>query len=152
MRFNGAITTEIGREPMRAQRTVALLVGAVAMIAAVAGAALIGPGAANAAPAAGAANAAPAAATAYPAPPPTATVNAASVTPGRTVKVSGMGFGAKEPILVDVVYRVFPSTPALQPPFGSGGVARADGSGNVKAHVALTFPGYATITLRGLRS
>src|SRR3954452_9082867 len=137
MRFNGLITTEIGREPMRAQRTVALLVGAVAMIAAVAGAALIGPGAASAAPDA---------ATAYPAPPPTATANATSVTPGRTVRVAGMGFDAKEPDLVDLVYHVFPATPGLRPPFGGGGVSRANAAGDVKAHVTLTFPGYATIT------
>ena len=131
---------------MRAQRTMALLVGAVAMIAAVAGAALIGPGAASAAPAA--------AANAYPAPPPSVTVNAGSVTPGRSVRLSGMGFGNGEPVLIDVVYRIIPGTPALQPPFpGPGsGISRADASGNVRARVALTFPGYATITVRGLHS
>lgn len=130
---------------MRAQRTVALLVGAAAMIAAVAGAALIGPSAASAAPEAAAA---------YPAQPPSATVNASSVTPGRSVRVAGMGFGTNEPVLVDVVYRIFPGTPALQPPFQTpgSGVSRADGNGDVHARVALTFPGYATITLKGLRS
>jgi len=129
---------------MRAQRTMSLLVGAIAMIAAAAGAALVGPGAANAAPAT--------AANAYPAPPPSVTVNAGSVTPGRTIQVSGMGFGTNEPVLFNVVYRIIPGTPALQPPFPGSAVFRADTKGDVHAHVALTFPGYATISVTGLRS
>jgi hypothetical protein len=65
-----------------------------------------------------------------------------------------MGFGSKEPVLVDVVYRIIRGTPALQPPFPSpgSGVTRANANGDVRARVALTFPGYATISLTGLRS
>jgi hypothetical protein len=132
---------------MRAHRIISLVAATGAMVAAVAGAALISPGVACAAPAV------PAVA-AYPAPPPSLTVSSPSVTTGRTVRVLGNGFVAGERVAVVLRYRITLRSAGFGPvyaPHISGG-SRADDQGKVHARVTLTVPGYATVTVRGLRS
>jgi hypothetical protein len=88
----------------------------------------------------------------YPAPPPAVTVNSGTVTTGKTVRLSGTGYANKEPVMITVRYRITPRSHAFDPPYGGGGIDKADGQGRVRAKVALKFPGYATITVKGTRS
>jgi hypothetical protein len=131
---------------MRAHRTLALLVAAGALAAGV-GTAVLVPGVAAAAPGYTVQPPGP-----YPAPPPAVTVNTATVTTGKTVRVSGIGFAKKEPVAITIKYRITPRSAAFTPPYGGGGMDKADGQGKVRAKVSLKFPGYATITVKGLRS
>ena len=126
---------------MRARRTVTR---AVALLVAAVGAALITPAVAAAAP--------KVANDPYPAPPPSLTVSSAAVTTGKSVRVSGSGFASKEPVSITVRYRITLRSASFHPPFGGHAVGRADGQGKVKSTVALKFPGYATITVRGIKS
>ena len=139
---------------MRAHRTVARLVATGAMLVVGACAALLSPGVAAAAPGYGhgAGGAGGAAGGAYPAPPPTLMVNAASVTTGRTVRIAGSGFRKGEPVVISVRYRITLRSAAFPPAWGSGGVARANGQGKVMSRVSLQYPGFATITVKGLKS
>lgn len=131
---------------MRAHRTLALLVAAGALAAGV-GTAVLVPGVAAAAPGYTVQPPGP-----YPAPPPAVTVNTATVTTGKSVRVSGNGFASKEPVAITIRYRITPRSAAFIPPYGGGGMGKADGQGKVHAKVSLKFPGYATITVKGLRS
>jgi hypothetical protein len=131
---------------MRAHRTLALLVAAGALAVGV-GTAVLVPGVAAAAPGYTVPPPGP-----YPAPPPAVTVNTATVTTGKTVRVYGNGFASKEPVAISIKYRITPRSAAFNPPYGGGGMDKADGQGRVRAKVALKFPGYATITVKGLRS
>lgn len=126
---------------MRTQRTTALLVTGLAMVTAVAGAVLTGAGTASAAES-------------YPAPQPTATVNAASVTTGRSVQVVGRDFDATEPVLVRVKYKVAPGVAGFNTPdLGNGGFEfLSNDNGKVRANVPLKIPGTAVITLVGEHS
>jgi hypothetical protein len=140
---------------MRAHRTVARLVATGAMVVVTATAALLSPGVASAAPEGyghGAGGAGSAAGGAYPAPKPTLTVNAASVTTGRAVRITGSGFRKGEPVAIVVRYRITLRSPAFPPAWGQGGITRANAQGKVKSRVSLNYPGYATITVKGLRS
>jgi hypothetical protein len=140
---------------MRAHRTVARLVATGAMLVVGAGAALLSPGVASAAPEGyghGAGGAGGAAGGAYPAPKPTLMVNAASVTTGRAVRIAGSGFRKGEPVIITVRYRITLHSPAFPPAWGQGGVTRANGQGKVMSRVSLNYPGYATITVKGLKS
>jgi hypothetical protein len=130
---------------MRAHRTLARFATAGAMIVAGLGATLLAPGIANANPTVGAAEA-------YPPQPPSVTVNHGSVQTGSTVKVAGKGFARGEPVAVHVRYRIIPGSAAFDPPFGGYGTVHANRNGKVMAKVPLQFPGYATITVKGLRS
>jgi hypothetical protein len=140
---------------MRAHRTVARLVATGAMLVVGAGAALLSPGVASAAPEGyghGAGGAGGVAGGAYPAPKPTLTVNAASVTTGRAVRISGSGFRKGEPVAIVVRYRITLRSAAFPPAWGQGGIARANDQGKVMSRVSLNYPGYATITVKGLKS
>src|SRR5688572_14273844 len=125
----------LGGEPMRAHRTMALLGKAGAMIAAIAAAALIAPGAAVAAPAVNN----------YPAPEPALTVNAGSISAGRTVRISGVGFDAKEPVSISVRYRLTSRKSIKQPRFAREPQGRANSDGEYRSGVSLLLPGRATI-------
>jgi hypothetical protein len=138
---------------MRAHRTVALLLAAGAMMVVGAGAALVSPGVAAAAPGYGNGHGGGAAAGgAYPAPKPVLMVNAHSVTTGGTVRVRGAGFAKGEPVVVTIRYRITLGSAAFHPPFGGGGYDRANRQGKVMGRVSLRYPGYATITIKGLKS
>ena len=140
---------------MRAHRTVARLVATGAMLVVGAGAALLSPGVASAAPEGyghGAGGAGGAAGGAYPAPKPTLMVNAASVTTGRAVRIAGSGFRKGEPVVIVVRYRITLHSPAFPPAWGQGGVTRANAQGKVMSRVSLNYPGYATISVKGLKS
>lgn len=140
---------------MRAHRTVARLVATGAMLVVGAGAALLSPGVASAAPEGyghGAGGVGGAAGGAYPAPKPTLTVNAASVTTGRTVRIAGSGFRKGEPVVVVVRYRITLRSAAFPPAWGQGGITRANAQGKVMSRVSLNYPGYATISVKGLKS
>jgi hypothetical protein len=134
---------------------VARLVATGAMLVVGAGAALLSPGVASAAPEGyghGAGGAGGVAGGAYPAPKPTLTVNAASVTTGRAVRISGSGFRKGEPVAIVVRYRITLRSAAFPPAWGQGGIARANDQGKVMSRVSLNYPGYATITVKGLKS
>jgi hypothetical protein len=137
---------------MRAHRIVALLIATGAMMVAGASAALLNPGVAAAAPGYGNAGNASDAGGAYPAPQPSLTASASSVQTGRQVKVSGSGFRKGEPVTITVRYRIFLGSATFVPPFGSSGHDRANNQGKVMARVPLNYPGYAKITVKGLKS
>jgi hypothetical protein len=79
-------------------------------------------------------------------------VNAASVTTGRAVRIAGAGFRKGEPVVIVVRYRITLHSPAFPPAWGQGGVTRANAQGKVMSRVSLNYPGYATITVKGLKS
>src|SRR6185437_13690321 len=87
-----------------------------------------------------------------PAPKPTLMVNAASVTTGRSVRIAGAGFRKGEPVVIVVRYRITLHSPAFPPAWGQGGVTRANAQGKVMSRVSLNYPGYATISVKGLKS
>jgi hypothetical protein len=129
-----------------------MLLAAGAMMVVGAGAALLSPGVAAAAPGYGNGNGGAAAGGAYPAPAPDVMVSSNSVTTGGSVRVRGTGYAKNEPVVITIRYRITLGSAAFHPPFGGGGFDRADSKGKVTGRVSLKYPGYATITIKGLKS
>jgi hypothetical protein len=126
---------------MRAQRILARLATAGAMIAAVVAATLVAPGVA-------AAHHDP-----YPAPSSSLTVSSGTVTVGRSVTVFGNGFARDEIVKLTVRYQMHLGQGSHGPSvsFGAGSV-RANNHGKFSKRISLWVPGTATITANGLRS
>jgi hypothetical protein len=79
-------------------------------------------------------------------------VSSNSVTTGGSVRVAGTGFAKNEPVQITIRYRITLRSAAFNPPFGGGGYDRANAKGKVTGRVTLKYPGYATITIKGLKS
>jgi hypothetical protein len=89
----------------------------------------------------------------YPAPPASVTVSSGTVRAGKSVRVSGNGFGRREPVVVQTRYR--PSTRYWFPRQGiviGQQTVWTNNHGRFSTHVQTWLQGTITITARGLRS
>lgn len=124
---------------MRTQRTMAVLAAIGAFLLATVGV-LLTPGAASAAPD-------------YPPPPSSISVSSGTVRAGASVGVMGVGFGAKEPVVVQTRYR--PKAGFWFPKHGiviGQKTVWTDKKGEFSTRVATYFPGKVIIVAHGLES